>query len=287
MIPNIISKPNNSASKNNSCNVIGNTMSSGMQSKFYEPSTDMWYKQDYLGHEGLAEYVASRLLEGSGVPHVLYEPCRFMMGNKEVTGCCSQNFLAPGERLVSTYELLEKELGIDIADETAQIPDVKDRIYNFVEKVVEVSGCKEFGSYLTAMLRLDAFTKNDDRHFNNISLIQDRDGNYRPAPIYDNGAAFLSDQYSYGENYNETQVIHEMDGVLAKPFSTDFDEQLDACESLYPSDFKLNKDVYLDEGLMHSLYKAHEVDTVMEVLAQSKRKYSYMLAEEKDKGAER
>lgn len=280
MIPNTISKPNNT------CPVIGNTMSSGMQSKFYNPSTDTWYKQDYLGHEGLSEYVASKLMEGGSVPHVDYEPCRFMMGNKEVTGCRSQNFLAPGERLVSTYELLEKELGIDIADETATIPDVQNRIRNFVDKVVEVSGCKEFGSYLTAMLRLDAFTKNDDRHFNNISLIQDKDGNYRPAPIYDNGAAFLSDQYMYGENYNETQIIHEMDGVMAKPFSTDFDEQLDACESLYPSDFKLNKAV-LDRDLMSSLYKAHEVATVMEVLAQSQRKYSYMLAEDKDKGEER
>ena len=188
--------------------------SSGMQSKMFDFASNMWYKQDYLGTEGLSEYVASKLLENSGMEHVAYEPCKFMMGNREVIGCKSENFLKPGERLISSYELLESEFHIDIAKEISHIEDVKDRIKFFVDKVVEATGCMEFGSYLTGLLRLDAVTKNDDRHFNNISLIRNEKGEYRIAPVYDNGGAFLSDKYTYGEHLSEDRLLDEMNNVI-------------------------------------------------------------------------
>ena len=101
-------------------------MASGMQSKVFDQTENVLYKQDYLGTEGLSEYVASKLLEGSEVEYTSYMPCQFMMGNREVTGCKSENFLKPGERLVSTYELLENEYHIDIAKEVAHIEDIGD-----------------------------------------------------------------------------------------------------------------------------------------------------------------
>ena len=250
--------------------------SSGMQSKMFDFASNMWYKQDYLGTEGLSEYVASKLLENSGMEHVAYEPCKFMMGNREVIGCKSENFLKPGERLISSYELLESEFHIDIAKEISHIEDVKDRIKFFVDKVVEATGYIEFGSYLTGLLRLDAVTKNDDRHFNNISLIRNEKGEYRTAPVYDNGGAFLSDKYTYGEHLSEERLLDEMNNVIAKPFSKNFDEQLDACESLYYSNLVFNKDVLLDENMLNQYYDKADIDTVKTMLAQAQRKYSYL-----------
>ena len=250
--------------------------SSGMQSKMFDFASNMWYKQDYLGTEGLSEYVASKLLENSGMKHVAYEPCKFMMGNREVIGCKSENFLKPGERLISSYELLESEFHIDIAKEISHIEDVKDRIKFFVDKVVEATGYIGFGSYLTDLLRLDAVTKNDDRHFNNISLIRNEKGEYRIAPVYDNGGAFLSDKYTYGEHLSEERLLDEMNNVIAKPFSKNFDEQLDACESLYYSNLVFNKDILLDENMLNQYYDKADIDTVKIMLAQAQRKYSYL-----------
>lgn len=251
-------------------------MASGMQSKVFDQAENVWYKQDYLGTEGLSEYVASKLLKGSGVEYTSYIPCQFMMGHKEVVGCKSENFLRSGERLVSTYELLENEFHIDIAKEISHIEDIKDRINFFVDKVVEASGYEEFGSYLSGLLRLDAITKNDDRHFNNISLIRNENGEYRPAPIYDNGGAFLSDKYTYGEHLTEDQVLYEMDHVMAKPFSMNFDEQLDACEALYPCKLTFNKNTEIDEVMLSHYYEKDDINIVKTMVAQAQRKYSYM-----------
>lgn len=257
-------------------------MASGMQAKRYDREEDTWYKQDYLGTEGLSEYIASRLLSTSAIPHVEYEPCSFMMGNKEVVGCKSDNFLKEGERLVSTYELIEQELHIDITKEIVHM-EVEEKIKYFVDTVVSLTGYDKFGEYLTNLLQLDAVTKNDDRHFNNISFIQDQNGNYRPAPIYDNGSAFLSDKYTYGENLSYDQTIKEMDNVLAKPFSMDFDEQLDACERLYPSTIHLKRNVDIDEKMLEKYYSKEDIDIAKTVLSQSQRKYTYLFIDEKEK----
>lgn len=256
----------------------------GMQSKFYNKDNDCWYKQDYLGTEGLSEYVASRLLENSNVEHVEYEPCQFKNNKKSVIGCCSKNFLLPGERLISAYELIKNHKGFDIADKTASMPEVFERIKFFVETVVEITDLQEFGQYLTKMLQLDAVTKNDDRHFNNISVIQDKNGHYRFCPIYDNGGAFLSDQYTYGDNLSTEDIYREMDGVLAKPFSTDFDEQMDECEKLYPATLCLKRNVELDKGMLFYFYSENDIDKVCEMVRQSQRKYSYLFQDtDKDK----
>lgn len=250
----------------------------GMQSKFYNPENNYWYKQDYLGTEGLSEYVASLLLDNSNIEHVDYYPCQFLNNKKLVVGCCSENFLQPGERLISTYELIKNHKGIDIADEIVHM-DVSDRIKFFVDAVVDITNLSDFGMYLTKMLQLDAVTKNDDRHFNNISVIQKEDGTYRFAPIYDNGGAFLSDQYTYGENLTNEDIYKEMDGVSAKPFSMDFDTQLDECESLYPARLTLNKQIAMDREMLLCFYSESDIHKVEEIVRQSQRKYSYLFVQ--------
>lgn len=263
-----------------------NTSSNGAQLKFYNKEDHMWYKQDYLGTEGLSEYAASMLLAGSDVPYVKYMPCRFLIEKRNVIGCKSEDFLKPGEQLISTHKLIKTHYGVDI--EKLIVPmSIEDRIQTYVDKIVSVTGCKDFGSYLTKILQLDAVTKNDDRHFNNISLILDKEGNYRPAPIFDNGGAFLSDQYTYGENLQYDEVLIQMNQVTAKPFSEDFDEQMDVCEKLYPAKLVLNKKPDIDVDMLSDFYTLPEIKKVQTILSQSVRKYQYLFRETKEFATEK
>ena len=263
--------------ENGSPYVVNHTASDGAQQKIFKLSENTWYKQDYLGTEGLSECAVSQLLAWSGVPYVSYLPSRFFITNKEVVGAKSENFLTEGESLISAHRLLKKKFGFDI--EKAIVPmDIEEKIRFFVDKVIETTGYEDFGVYLTNMLQLDAVTKNDDRHFNNISFIMGKNGKFRPAPIYDNGGAFLSDQYTYGYNLSYEQTISSMDKVKAKPFSADFDEQLDACEKLYPSTLHLQKDLQLDEKLL-DMYDIRDIEKVYIILRQSQRKYRYLFSD--------
>lgn len=248
----------------------------GMQQKFYDEKSNYWYKEDYLGTEGLSEHITSILLENSDLPHVEYKACQFEMGQKEVIGCKSKNFLKENERLVSAYELFEKYKNIDIAKKIAGQP-VTDKIKYFVENVIEITGIHDFGQYLTKMLQLDAVTKNEDRHFKNICFIVDENNQFRVCPVFDNGAAFLSDKYTYGPLSKVTD--DKLKSVEAKPFSTDFDEQLDACESLYPANINLKqmKEISLySKELLTSLYGDEEVEACIDLIRDAERKYAYL-----------
>ena len=53
--------------------------------------------------------------------------------------------------------------------------DVKDKISRTVDFIENKTGLKNVGKYITAMLELDAFFLNEDRHTNNIAFILNDD----------------------------------------------------------------------------------------------------------------
>lgn len=252
-----------------------NASSDGMQQKFYDKTTDTWYKEDYLGTEGLSEYATSLLLRNSGITHVEYKPCLFPMGKKEVVGCKSKNFLKDGEVLISTYALFKKYRDIDIAEYLGGRP-CEEKIKYFVENIIDITGIKDFGQYLTGILQLDAVTKNDDRHFRNICVITEDGKTFRPAPIFDNGGAFLSDQYSYGTDLKGNELYLTVDSVQAKPFSLDFDEQMKICERLYPNNIYFRPLKEKDFFCVNSIYSENDINKILDIMRISLRKYSYL-----------
>ena len=257
--------------------VLATTSSKGNQMKAYNPDDDYWYKADYLGFEGLAEHISSQLLNDSNVEHINYDICQFKIGKKNVVGCKSKNFLHPNERLVSSYELFSKFKNVDISKEIAKMP-IEEKILYFVDGIKSITNLINFGPYLTKMLQLDAVTKNDDRHFNNISFIYDVYGKYHLAPIYDNGASFLSDEYTYGSNLSYDEILATMKQAESKPFSRDFDEQLDASEKLYPAKLVLPKKIELDIQSLRTIYADNRIQQVETILRESKRKYEYLFS---------
>ena len=69
----------------------------------------IWYKADYTGYEGLAEYMVSQLLRYSTLDakeYVLYETEQIAYAEHEYPGCSSQDFREDKEWQVITAERL-------------------------------------------------------------------------------------------------------------------------------------------------------------------------------------
>lgn len=192
-----------------------------------------WYKADAFGYESLAEVIVSRLLAQSNISDaVTYEPVAIRYQDRVYRGCRSRNFRAEGEELVTLERIARSCTGFGLAKQMAHIADVGERIGYMEELVRNVTGIEDFGVYLTKMLEIDAFFLNEDRHTNNIALLYDpAKREYRLCPFFDMGLSLFSDTreaYPFGKDFAACRGA-----ICAKPFSRDFDEQLDAANERY------------------------------------------------------
>lgn len=210
----------------------GRQSSKGNQLKWF--SGDTWYKADYTGYEGLAEYVVSALLQKSCLAaddFVCYETEQISYHGKVFNGCRSRNFLKTGEQLITLERLFQNQYGASLYRSLFQIEDVNERASFLVSQVEQMTGLRNFGVYLDRMLAIDAVFLNEDRHTHNIGVILKEDGSYRLCPYFDHGASLLSDttlDYPIGGD-----VYKLIASVQSKTLSMDFQEQLDAVEDRY------------------------------------------------------
>ena len=200
---------------------------------------DIWYKLDYLGYEAASEEFVSTLLENSNVSDFVSYQMDEIEWNKKPFKCCkSDNFLPEGCSLVTLDDILIANLGIRY-EKTLEKMSVKDKIKFVVDMVENTTKLDKFGQYLTILLELDAFTLNEDRHFQNITVTKLPGNKYTYTPIFDNGAAYCSDismDYSL-----DTPIRNCIGSVKAKPFSTDFQKQMKAAEELYGPQLQIEK----------------------------------------------
>lgn len=215
---------------------------SGHTSKGDQPKWrvgEKWYKADHMGYEALAEIVVSQLLSRSNVhDFVAYRPVWIEYQGHELKGCESDNFRKKGEMLVPLERLYRAYHGQGLAQALGSMADAKERIRYTVDFVEEVTDLADVGRYITTLLELDAFFLNEDRHTNNIAVIRNEDGDqFRLCPIFDNGLALLSDLHDYPK---DTDVYTCINAVRAKPFSQEFDEQVEAANELYGSYLKFS-----------------------------------------------
>lgn len=199
-----------------------------------------WYKADQFGYESLSEVVTSRLLEMSNIEGITcYDPTVITYKENVFRGCCSQDFRKPQELLVPIERLFKNYTSIGLAKQIARIADVKERMKYVDEIVCNVTGIEDFGVYLTKILEMDAFFLNEDRHTNNISLLYDKDEDkYHLCPFYDMGLALFAD--TRGDFPLHMDYFECRDKIIAKPFSRDFDEQMDVANELYGCHLKFN-----------------------------------------------
>ena len=214
---------------------IAETSSKGNQEKWYDQAADCWYKLDQFGYEALAETVVSVLLEQSNLEtdtpftFVRYHMERLQVHGRERTGCSSRNFLQPGQALITVNRLLSSHLGKPLREKLARLSSDKKRIAYLAEMTAEMTGLELFPQYLTLLFEVDALFCNDDRHLNNIAVLE-RDGQYDYCPIFDNGAGLLSNTQLSPMDIAPPALIF---ALRARPFNTTFTRQMNTARSLY------------------------------------------------------
>lgn len=236
----------------------------------------IWYKADYTGYEGLAEYVISHLLIKSSLSeeeYVLYDPEQIKYKAKIYSGAKSKDFLQTGWQIITLERLFQNFFGRSLYQSIFKIRDHKERMIFIVNQVERLTGLTEFGKYLNKLFTIDAFFLNEDRHTHNIAVLMNNNGAFAYCPIFDNGAGLLADtimDYPLGEDIYEL-----MDSVESKTISNDFDEQLDISEELYQNNIKFSFTIEdVKELLKHAeIYSEEERKRVEQVIRFQIRKY--------------
>lgn len=180
-----------------------------------------WYKDDYMGYEGLAEWAASEILKCSDLPRETYTTYS-MVNMRDGPGCVSANFALDGEEVI-TFARIFKMYQLDIDD----VPDnragtVKDRITHMIEVIHEHTKV-DVTDYMRRAFTLDALIYNPDRHINNLALILKPDGTWWECPLYDNGLGLLSDTRRYPMDGNYKEQLKEL---RYGPYQTEIGEHI-------------------------------------------------------------
>lgn len=250
--------------------------SKGNQLKFRR--NGIWYKADYLGYEGLAEYVISKLMKYSDLSDdefVEYDLEELTYNSQVFNGCKSKDFTGDWQ-LITLERLFLQLYGRGLNNIIYSVSDHTERLKVMVEQVERVTGIEDFGRYIGKVLAVDALFLNEDRHTHNIAVMVDGNGNYKVSPIFDNGAGLLSDtrfEYPLGQD-----CISLIDKVRPKTFGDSFSEQLEIAEKLYGQSIRFR---YGYEEVCEIVEAAgqysHDIrERVIEVVMEMRRRYSYM-----------
>ena len=219
---------------------IAETSSKGNQEKWRDGGR--WYKLDQFGYEGLAETVISRLLEHSSIESdtpfrfVRYRMERMNVHGRDRNGCSSADFLRPGEPIITLSHLFKRE-GLLLKDVLARLPSDKKRIAWLAEETAALTGLEQFPRYLTLLFEVDALFLNDDRHLNNIAVLE-KNGQFDYCPIFDNGAGLLSNVQMAPMDIDPAALIRS---AKARPFNTTFNRQMIHARNLYGSQLHIPK----------------------------------------------
>lgn len=240
----------------------------------------VWYKADFLGYEGLAEYVISHLLKKSTLTadeFVQYDLEEICYKSTVYNGVKSSDFLKEGWQLITLERLYQNMTGESLYKTIFSIEDHTKRFEFLVEQMEQYTGLKDFGFYLNKLFTIDAFFLNEDRHMHNIAVLMNEVGEFKYCPIFDNGAGLLSDirqDYPLGQD-----VYGQIDEVQAKTICFDFEEQLDISEAKYNANLRFSftkedVDELIDKA---DIYSAEERERVRMILYTQMRKYTDLM----------
>lgn len=250
--------------------------SKGNQMKFERDH--IWYKADYLGYEGLAEYMVSGLLHFSGLQEgefVDYSLEQITYNGQVFNACMSRDF-TDGWQLITLERLLTQVYGRGLNQVVYAIDDHKERLRTLVELTERVTGIQSFGSYMAKLITIDTLFLNEDRHAHNLAVLTKDLEDFRLCPVFDNGAALLSDtMLDYPEGRDPLEMIPQ---AKPKTFCDSFDEQLDIAEALYGRQIRFGfsyNDVkeLLDKA---EIYSPEIRRRVSDILMRQRKKYGYL-----------
>lgn len=225
----------------------------------------IWYKADYLGYEGLSEYIASAVLSFSSLnprEYVRYNTEEISYKKRLLKGSKSSNFLPAGWQMITIERLFRNRFGKSIGAMLYGIPDIRERLRFLTEQVESMTGIRDFGIYMNKILTIDALLLNEDRHTHNIAVLCDPSGNFHLCPIS-------------GEIYELIDTVH------GKTLCDSFYDALTVSEELYGENITFR---YTWNDITKALeeekyYGKAEKERVRTILMEQRRKYSYLFHE--------
>ena len=260
-------------------NIRTNTRQSSKGNQLKWENESIWYKADYTGYEGLAEYVISHLLKLTNLnegEYVLYEQEQIKYKRQIYNGVRSRAFIDEDWQIITLERLFKNVYNESLTSVLWHMSDVKERLEFLVNAIKNITGLNNWGGYICRLFTIDAFFLNEDRHMHNIAVLMNGKGEYKYCPVFDNGAGLLSDttmDYPMGQDIY--QMISE---VKSKSVSQDFDEQLDVAENLYGQNlqFLFTKKNVSDIVNNADMYPPEERKRVELIIYSQMNKYKYL-----------
>lgn len=150
------------------------------------------------------------------------------------------------------------------------------RLKKIVDTIKEISGLQDFGKYLTLLFEVDALIANEDRHLNNIAMIEEN-GAYLYCPLFNNGEGLMLDNIKYPFDVKTKGLMKHL---RAKPFQCRFGTVLSAARELYGSQLNIVCDAtaiseIVDKYLewYQPMFRPFLKERIMEVILLQKKKY--------------
>lgn len=260
-------------------NIRTNTRQSSKGNQLKLENESIWYKADYTGYEGLAEYVISHLLKYTNLnedEYVLYEPEQIKYKRQIYNGVRSRAFIDEDWQIITLERLFKNVYNESLTSVLWHMSDVKERLEFLVNAIKNITGLNNWGEYICRLFTIDAFFLNEDRHMHNIAVLMNGKGEYKYCPVFDNGAGLLSDTTM---DYSMEQDIYQMiSEVKSKSVSQNFDEQLDVAENLYGQNlqFLFTKKNVSDIVNNADMYPPEERKRVELIICSQMNKYKYL-----------
>ena len=195
-------------------NIRTNTRQSSKGNQLKWENEGIWYKADYTGYEGLAEYVISHLLKLTNLnegEYVLYEPEQIKYKRQIYNGVRSRAFIDEDWQIITLERLFKNVYNESLTSVLWHMSDVKERLEFLVNAIKNITGLNNWGEYICRLFTIDAFFLNEDRHMHNIAVLMNGKGEYKYCPVFDNGAGLLSDTTM---DYPMEQDIYQMISCL-------------------------------------------------------------------------
>ena len=125
----------------------------------------IWYKADYTGYEGLAEYMISHLLLKSTLSRsefASYDLEQIRYKNTVYNGVKSKDFVKDDWQIITLERLIKNFFDESLYRAIYRITDYEERLRFLVSQVERVTGLKGFGVYMNKLLTIDALFLNEN-----------------------------------------------------------------------------------------------------------------------------
>lgn len=199
---------------------------------YYKLSCYDRYRGIY-GHESVNELIASRLLDGFGIPHI---PYRLVHANIEINGKLHETWMTESRDYRQSNE---RRQALDTYFELNARGD--ESPLDFCERM----GWRES---IDAMMAFDYLIINRDRHGANIEIVL-KDGGVSLAPLFDHGLSFA---YSC---YGDEEQIRAFDAMADRPVNN------------YLGSRSLQENlVFVHRGAIHAVHFDKLIDSVFDGL---------------------